>query len=81
MGHYGTVICSVCFGTGSISLGHESAARYEVMKRAARVRAALAGWQEDVWEGEQPGPVRKVRRVITLDELPMPTEMDMVRRA
>lgn len=79
-GHQGVLICAACDGTGLISLGHESADRYAQLKQAARVRAALAGWQEIVWEGEQPGPVRKVRRVITVDEPVAPLAMEMVRR-
>jgi hypothetical protein len=61
----GCLICPVCFGTGMICLGHESADRYEQMKEAARAKAARLGWTEEVWVGEWPHTKpRLVRRVI-----------------
>ena len=61
----GCVLCAACHGTGMISLGHESAARYEQMKQAAREKAARLGWTEEVWIGEWPHTQpRKVLRVI-----------------
>lgn len=62
------VMCPTCYGTGLISLGHESSARYERMKVATREKAARLGWSEIVWDGE-PGNARKVTRRVTVEGL------------
>ena len=72
MGHQGVLICGSCHGTGLISLGHESAAKYAVMIAEARKKAARLGWMEEVWEPvdpreNYPALGRKVRRVITVE--------------
>lgn len=74
------LLCAACEGTGAICLGHESAGRYEDMKRAARAKAARLGWLEDVWEGQWPEPVRKVRRVVTIEDRELVAIMNGARR-
>jgi NADPH-dependent glutamate synthase beta subunit-like oxidoreductase len=58
------VICASCHGTGLLSLGHETAVAYHRLKQAALAQAIREGWYEDAWEGEQPGRVLKVLRLI-----------------
>lgn len=69
----GCVLCAACQGTGFISLGHESAARYESLVVEAREKAARLGWSEEVWEPvdpvlHYPALARKVFRVVTVPQ-------------
>ena len=57
------VICGCCLGTGLISLGPESEARWREHRAAALSQAIREGWYEEIWAGE-PGNARKVIRLI-----------------
>lgn len=53
------VLCPVCLGVGSLSLGYESHAKWNRMRQQAIERGEREGWLEEVWAGE-PGNARKV---------------------
>jgi hypothetical protein len=47
-GAYNNVLCSACSGAGCISLGHESAAKWQRKVAEARLRGEREGWYERV---------------------------------
>lgn len=57
------VLCDACHGTGSISLGPESAKRWDALHEAATATAIREGWYRNAWEGT-PGNFRRVLKRI-----------------
>ena len=55
------VVCGTCLGTGLISLGYESQARWRQLREEAIDRGIREGWVEEVWAGE-PGQARPTVR-------------------
>jgi hypothetical protein len=62
-GQHIRVLCGVCHGTGVVSLGYESEARWQALREKALSRAIREGWFEEVWVGE-PGQARRVVRLV-----------------